>query len=77
MLFEPFCLQSRKNIWSIAGYWRKESCEEGEMKERCKGSRDWNSKITRKRRRFGGDLFCWFVEILLLLSLSKIRGLEL
>jgi len=32
MLFETFPFQCRKNIWYIAGYWRKERCEEGEMK---------------------------------------------
>ena len=51
---------------------RKGRCEEGEMKERCKARRDWNSKTARKRRRFGGDLFCWFMDPLLLLLLSEI-----
>jgi len=72
MLFEPFRLQCRENIWCIAGYWMKGRSEEGEMKERCKGSRDWNSKIARKRRRFGSDMFCWFMGPLVLLLLSKI-----
>jgi hypothetical protein len=72
MLLEPFCVRCRKNIRCIAGYWMGERCEEGEMKERCKGSREWNSKIARKPRRFGGGLFCWFMDPLLLLLLSKL-----
>jgi hypothetical protein len=69
---EYFYLKCRKNIWCVAGYWRKERCEEVEMKERCKGSRDWNRKIARKRRRFGGKWFCRFMDPLLLLLLSKV-----
>jgi hypothetical protein len=34
MLFEPSSFQCRKNILYIAGYWRKERCEEEEMKGR-------------------------------------------
>jgi hypothetical protein len=71
MLFEPFCLLSRKNIWCIAGYWRKERCEQGEMKERCKDSRDWNNKIARKRGRFGGDLFVCLLYYLLPFTVLK------
>jgi hypothetical protein len=53
----PFAFSLGKTYGVLLGTAARRRCEEGEIRERCKESGEWNNKIARKYRRFGGNFF--------------------